>query len=322
MSLTALYLDYLENDLNLERDLFIQSKIALLDGRQRHPDSHLERTEILVVTETHVDDQLLKRMPNLRLVIRHGTGYDTIDIQACTNAGIAVVTFPNYCTHEVVEHTLAFIFTIVRNLNKAQNPKRSEEKGPWQKVAPIHRLSTSIIGIIGYGQIGQHLAAVLTSLGVRVLVYTPHPTLNQNVTFVSLVKLMESCDIISIHSSLNTASSNLINAKTISLMKKNAWIINTSRGGIIDQEALFKAIKKKQIGGAAIDVIDASLPFPHSEISTLSNLLYTPHLAWYSEESILEIRNRIIEVVLHFQKTGQVLEKCINSTVLTKKQLG
>ena len=321
MSLTVLYLDYLENDLTIERDLFSNNDIELLDGRQNPTNKQFDNSDVLVVTERRVDEKLLSQMSHLKLVVRHGTGYDTIDIQACNNAGVAVVTIPNYCTSEVVEHTLAFILSIVRNSQKALSLNTTDLRGPWQLIAPIHRLASHLVGIIGYGQIGKRLTTTLGMLGVQVLVNTAHPqpTSQSDVSFVSLKELVHRCDIISIHSSLNATSSKLINSETISSMKESAWIINTSRGSIIDQRALFKALKEKRIGGAALDVLDRTLPFPQAELLNLDNLIYTPHLAWYSDESLLDIRTRIAKNIILYYKSGEVQEVCVNPKILDQK---
>jgi len=321
MSLIVLYLDYLENDLTIERDLFAKYDIELLDGRQNPTSKQYDSSDVLVVTEKRVDEKLLGQMSHLKLVVRHGTGYDTIDVQACNNAGVAVVIIPNYCTSEVVEHTLAFILSIVRNFQNAQNLKTTDLRGPWQQIAPIHRLASHVIGIIGYGQIGKGLATTLGILGVQVLVNTAHPPPNpqSGVSFVSLKELVQRCDIISIHSSLNATSSKLINSEIIYSMKESAWIINTSRGSIIDQNALFKALKEKRIGGAALDVLDRTLPFPQAELLSLDNLIYTPHLAWYSDESLLEIRTRIAKNIIRYYKSGEVQEVCVNPETLDQK---
>ncbi len=314
----VIYWDYIEIDLDLEYHNFKDSGISLVSGRDPGASEKLSEATVLMVTETKVDKNLLDSMPQLELVVRHGSGYDSIDVEACNRKGLPVIVIPNYCTLEVVEHTLAFIFASVRNLWAAKSLNSREQRGAWQKIAPVHQLNSHKVGIIGYGEIGRGLSRTLKMLNVPVFIYTPHPPLNTGYeeNFVSLEWLSKECDIISIHCSLNASSYKLINSTFLKQMKPTAWIINTARGPIIDQEALLTALHEKRLGGAAVDVLDTSLPFPTQELAELTNFIYSHHLAWYSEESLLQIRMRIIEAILLFAQKRKIHEKCINPQVL------
>jgi D-3-phosphoglycerate dehydrogenase len=314
----VIYLDYIEINLDLEYHRFKDTGISLVNGRDPGANKKLSEATVLMVTGSMVNKYLLDSMPQLKLVVRHGSGYDNIDVEECSRKGLPVIVIPNYCTVEVVEHTLAFIFASVRNLWTAKSLNSHEQRGAWQNIAPVHQLNLQKVGIIGYGEIGQGLSRILRLLNVPVFIYTPHPpsVTDLEEKFVSLEWIAKECDIISIHCSLNASSTKLINSAFLDQMKPTAWIINTARGPIIDQEALFAALRGKQLGGAAVDVLDTSLPFPTRELSELNNFIYSHHLAWYSDESLLQIRQRIIEAILQFAQTGEVHEKCINPHVL------
>jgi D-3-phosphoglycerate dehydrogenase / 2-oxoglutarate reductase len=317
-STTVLYFDYIEDVLDLEDEYFQQHGIKLIDGRDPKAIKHYTQVKSLIVTDQKVDKHLLSLMPQLKLIVRHGTGHDRVDVHACSEQGIAVVVIADYCTAEVVEHTLSFIMTIIRKLSLIQSLNDTDLRGPWTSITPVHRLSSYTIGIIGYGQIGRRLTHVLRMLEATVLVNTRTPTKQSTwgEKFVDLATLAQKSDIISIHCKLNSSSHKMINSDFLGQMKSDAWIINTARGAIIEQEALLLALESGHLGGAALDVLDQSRSFPEAALANLENFIYTHHLAWYSVESLLEIRLRIIACVILHAESGQIKEKCINPEIL------
>jgi len=229
---------------------------------------------------------------NLKVVVRYGIGLDTIDIKAATEYGIAVGHVPDYCLDEVSDHTLALILNCARKITLLNNTVKG---GKWDfKVSkPVYRIKGKTLGIVGFGKIGRMVAAKAKAFGLNLLVYDPFISediaRDYSATMVEKDKLFSEADFIALHLPLNEATRHFIGEKELKAMKKNTYLINAARGGVIDTEALYKALKEGWIAGAAIDLVEGS-PEEWDHLFRLENLTVTPHAAWYSEESITQLQ--------------------------------
>ena len=228
--------------------------------------------------------RMLAAWPRCRGVVHFGKGIDNIDVDAATERGIWVANVRDANWDEVSNHVLAFLLAWARGLPSFDHGVRAGEWS-YRLAMPRHRLAGQTLGIVGFGDIGRMLAAKAHGLGLNVLACTRHPTPTDHVTFVELDDLLRRADYVSLHVPLTTATTHLMGARELALMKRSAFLINTSRGRVVDQASLVAALRERRIAGAGLDVTDPEPPAADDPLLALDNVLLTPHAAWYSEES-------------------------------------
>lgn len=255
-----------------------------------------------LLTGLHVvSDEMMAQMPNLELVTRVGTGYDAIDYDAAEKRGIWVTNVPDYSIDEVSAHAIALSMALVRHLFEH---RQTGQPNTWRYMGatPILRLSNLTYGIVGLGRIGKASARKAAGLGMRVIAYDPYipPSDFESVgaTSVDFDTLMSTSDIVSLHVLLNAETRGMIDARALSLMKPTAFIVNTSRGPVIDIPALVAAVQAEQIAGAGIDVLPVE-PCPVDDpVLHEPRIIVTPHLAASSVEAVRDVRVRGAEEAL------------------------
>ena len=228
--------------------------------------------------------RVLDGWPRCRGVVHFGKGVDNIDVAAATERGIWVTNVRDANWDEVSNHVLALLLGWARGLVAFDHHVRA---GGWSHrlAVPRHRLKGQVLGIVGFGDIARVLAAKAQGLGLDVLAHSRHPDAAGGVTFVGLGELLRRADYVSLHVPLTASTAKMIGEKEIALMKPSAFLINTSRGGVIDQQALVAALRARRIAGAGLDVTDPEPPAADDPLLALDNVILTPHVAWYSEES-------------------------------------
>lgn len=243
-----------------------------------------------------VGAELLDAGPRVRVVGEYGIGYDNIDVAAATARGIWVANVPGFCVNEVADHTLALILAANRCLIALD---RSTRDGGWDTLgiaAGAARLSEQTLGLVGFGQIGRGVARRAAAFGMRVLAYSPRTTpelaRQHGAERVELLDLFAQSDYVSLHLPAGPATRNLIDAAALARFKPTAWLINTARGSIVDEAALANALRDGRLAGAALDVRQAEPPPADDLLRDLSNVILTPHAAYFSERSLLELRQR------------------------------
>jgi D-3-phosphoglycerate dehydrogenase / 2-oxoglutarate reductase len=253
-----------------------------------------------------ITERVLANLPDLKLVVRYGVGVNNIDLKAADQYGVQICNVPDYGTNEVADHALALMLSMTRKI-----PQMSElvRKGIWdyQKSIPIYRHSEQTVGVIGLGRIGTSFARKVQALGCRVIVCDSKYKDNQSrklpdgMELVELDELLEQSDIVSLHCPLESAH-NLIDEQQLRKMKSSAYLINVSRGGIINEDALFTALQEGWIAGAAADVAEKEPLSAESPLLQQENFLCTPHMAWYSEQAALELKRKVAEEAVRFLK--------------------
>lgn len=240
-----------------------------------------------------ISEAVIAQMTHCKVISRYGIGVDTIDIDAATEHRIQVTNVTDYGVEEVANHTLGLILACSR---KIVDYDRYVKSGNWDfKLGmPIHRISNQTIGLIGFGRIPRLLLTRLLPLGFNVCVYDPYVDSDEvrslGARSCSLHELLQASDFVSIHAPATKDNFHLIGRNELSLMKSTSYLINTSRGALIDEEALLDALRTKKIQGAALDVIqNEPIPSDHPFLE-LDNIILTPHAAWYSEESMVALR--------------------------------
>lgn len=248
---------------------------------------------LIVRNQTRVTGELLDKMPQLRVVGRLGAGLDNLDLEEMARRGIPVVYAPGLNANAVAELCLLYMLAHSRRLLQAD---RSTRSGLWQRTQFVgQELRDRVVGIIGLGKIGRRLATLCSGLGCKVITTNRGPY--RGVPQVPLDELLAQADFVSLHVPLTPTTRHLIGERELSLMKYSALLINTSRGGVVDEDALFAALESKRIAGAALDVRRQEPPAANDRFNNLDNVILTPHLAGWTIEAQRSICQAVVEDV-------------------------
>src|SRR5207247_7447060 len=287
--------DYVWESLDVERTT-LDGLATLVALKTKTPAEFLlEATDCDALLNTYagpITAEVMKQMPRCRIIARYGIGVDTIDLEAATAAGIIVTNNPTYCIEEVAEHTMALMLACAR---KVALYDRLVRAGRWEVPPgkPMFRLSGRTLGLVGFGNIARQVAARAASFGMRILFADPFVHEGQfdlPGKKMALHDLLGESDFVSLHPPLLTETSKMINDDALSRMKPSAFLINCSRGPIVDTDALVRALDAKKIAGCALDTTDPEpLPHPHP-LRGRENVIITPHVAWYSEQSLVGLQ--------------------------------
>lgn len=257
----------------------------------------LADADVAIINKVQMRAPTLEKLPKLKLIAVAATGTDCVDKAYCKAHGIAVVNIRNYAVNTVPEHTLALIFALRRGLVPYVLDVR---RGKWQTIDqfcyfdhPIHDISGSTLGLIGYGALGKSVATRAEALGMKVIATDVYDFPGK----VDLDTILQESDIISLHCPLTEGTRNIIGAAEFKKMKKDAILINTARGGLVDEAALVEALKAGEIAGAGFDVLTVEPPKLGNVLldADLPNLLITPHVAWASVEAMTGLANQLVD---------------------------
>ena len=274
-------------------DLDLSGLIALLSSWERYdsttPDQKLERlqnTTVAIANKVVFDAELLKQLPDLKLILLTATGMDNIDRDYCDSHGIAYNNVTDYCSGAVSQH----VFTLMLALSTQLLPYQAFTKsGDWSRSGqfsslkyPIQELEGKTLGLIGYGNLAKAVEKLALAFGMKILISERVGTTSLNNDRLPLSELLPLVDVLSIHCPLTPETKHLISTDEFKLMKPSAFIINTSRGAVINNQALADALRAKEIAGAGIDVLDQEPPPSDHPLlaEDIPNLILTPHTAW------------------------------------------
>lgn len=284
---------------------FLKEKVPMIDG-------------LLCLLTDRIDESLINQAPTLKVISQMAVGYDNIDIKAATKRGIPVGHTPGVLTEATADLTWALLMTIARRIPEAQNYVK---QGQWRTWQPMGLLGADLVGatlgLIGLGRIGQAVAHRAKGFKMKILYHQPRRLEVQQeqeleANYVTLEQLLKTSDFVSLHAPLTEQTYHLIGINELKIMKPTAYLLNTARGTIIEQNALYEVLKQRQIAGAALDVTDPE-PLPNSHpLLSLPNVIITPHIgsASYqtrSQMAIIAVENLLAG--LH----GKPLPYCINS---------
>ena len=259
----------------------------------------LQDAEIVLLNKVKITEDILTQCPSVKLICVLATGYDIIDINSAKQHGVTVCNVPAYGTNAVAQYTFALLLELCHHVGAHS---QSVFRGDWAKskdfcywLTPQRELHSKTIGIIGLGKIGQAVAKIAAAFGMRVLTYsrTIRPELESNIQYVSLDELLAQSDVISLHCPLTPKTERIIHNESLSKMKSNVLLINTARGGLVDEYALSAALATGQIAGYAGDVVTVEPISPENPLLNAPNCILTPHMAWAPIES----RQRILNTV-------------------------
>ena len=261
----------------------------------------LEDASVAITNKVPLRAETLAQLPKLKMIAVAATGYDVIDVPYCREHGIAVANIRNYAVHTVPEHAFALILALRRNLLAY---RADVEAGVWQKsdqfcffTHDIGDLHGATLGIVGEGAIGQGTAAIGRAFGMKVLFADHPPPKAEGVAFTPLDEVLAQSDVISLHCPLTDATRNLISLREFHRMKKNAILVNTSRGGLVDEQALITALDEGLIAGAGFDVLTTEPPKNGHPLLDVRrhNFILTPHVAWASDGAMQFLADQLID---------------------------
>jgi glycerate dehydrogenase len=261
----------------------------------------LKNATVAIINKVPMRAETLKQLPHLRMIAVAATGYDVVDVGYCKEHGIAVANIRNYAVHTVPEHAFALILALRRNLLAY---RQDVENGVWNKsdqfcffTHDIGDLHGSTLGIIGEGAIGQGTAAIGRAFGMRVLFADHPPPKVEGVTFTPHEQVLAESDVLSLHCPLMPSTRNLINIDAFRKMKRNVLLINTARGGLVDEAALIQALDEGLIAGAGFDVLTVEPPRNGHPLLDVRrpNFILTPHIAWASDGAMQFLADQLID---------------------------
>ena len=251
----------------------------------------------LIVNKVEVDEALLAACPDLKYVGTFATGYNVVDIEACRRRGVTVCNAPDYSTHSVSQHVFALLLNFYGKISEYVS---SVAVGDWIKSKtfcyfpyPTYELYGKTFGVFGYGNIGKSVARIAEAFGANVVICTRTPPKNCPYKQVSFEEMLKTCDIISLHCPLTEKTAKIIDKKALSLMKQTAVLINTARGGLIDEKALAEALNEGRIAGACLDTVSVEPMRADNPLYGAKNCLITPHIGWVPKET----RQRLLGIV-------------------------
>lgn len=277
----------------------------------------LKDFDAIIVGIQKITRQMLERS-SVKIIAKHGVGVDNIDLEAATEFGIPVTITPNANAISVAELTMCFIFALSKKLIDLH--KTLYEKRQFVSTTGIE-LFGKVLGVIGFGAIGKEVARRALCLGMHVLVYDPYvqeDLLKElGAEKATLEELLKRSDFVSLHVPLNESTRGLIDREKLSLMKQTAYLINTARGGVVDEAALIEALKSGRIAGAALDVFEPEPLPPDSPLFECPNLIMTPHVGAHTYEAILRMNMMAAESIVDFF-SGRIPKHVVNTAVIEK----
>ena len=288
---TVLITDNDYRSLEIEEGVFSRYGVRLLTTQCHSPKEIIQagqEAQILINQYTPITARVFAALPQVLGAIRYGKGYDSIDVEGATSAGVWVVNLPDYSDEEVAEHAIGLVLCLNRKLC-AMN--RAVHGGRWDASAfePIHPVHSQTLGIVGIGRIGRVVANMALDLGMRVLAYDPYMSdatiAGRGVRPVGLEELLSTSDFVTLHAPLTPDTHHMMGLAQFRRMKPTAYLVNTSRGRLVDESALVQALEEGLIAGAALDVLEQEPPAPDSPLLKCKQVILTPHAAWYSEAS-------------------------------------
>lgn len=292
-------------------------------GQCRTPEEVLELTrgaDAILNCYAPMPGSVIDHLDQCKIIARYGIGVDTVDLAAATRKRIAVTNVPEYCVDEVSDHALALLLSWARKTVAADRAIRA---GSWQlaDVTPIRRLRGQTLGLVGLGKIALRLAGKAQALGLRVIGYDPYVPAERvaplNIAAVSLDDVLAQSDFISVHAPLTPETRGMLDASAFAMMKREAVVINTARGPLIDEAALLDALTSQRIGGVALDVTPTEPPHADSPLRTLDNVILTPHIGYYSEESLRDLQQEAVDEVMRALR-GEPQKSLVNREIMSQ----
>lgn len=318
--------DYAWSSIEPERQVLAKVGAALIaadTGDEAELKTFAPTMDGILTCWNPVREPVIVAAKKCQVIARYGIGLDNIDVDVATEQGIVVTNVPAYCMDEVSDHAMGLLLACARKIPRFDRAVRS---GTWdQNIGPeMHRIRGKTLGIVGFGRIGQAIIPKAKAFGLTINVCSPRTDAKriqqQGAQKVSFPELLATSDFITIHAPLTEETECMFSSAEFRAMKPTAFLINTSRGGIVDTTALTIALRNGDIAGAGLDVLETEPPNQNEELLTLDNVIVTPHAAFVSEDAILELEVTAARCVAQVL-TGQLPESVVNPSVLEQPNL-
>ena len=292
------------------------AQVLIFDDLPKTKDEILQRikdADIIITASVDINGEILKQCERLKLICLACSGYNRVDLDTCDDLGIIVTNIPSYATEAVAEHALALLLALMKKIREGDKHVR---RGRFnRKELRLLQLNGKIFGIIGTGRIGGRVAKIANSFGCKVIATTLHPSIERakklGVRYVKLAELLRESHIISLHAPLNASTIDLISYKEFRLMKKKPILINTSRGKVINHDALVQALSKGSIAAAGFDVLPHEPPQKGDPLLKFSNVVFSPHNAFCTPEALENCAGTIVDNIESFIN-GRTMNKVSN----------
>jgi D-3-phosphoglycerate dehydrogenase len=305
-----LFTDHDLLDISLERRIFEDAGIEMVEGQCRTEEEVIALSQdcsALLVQYAPISDRVFEARPHIGLCSRLGAGYDTIDAEAAARHGVWVANSPDYGVGEVSLHALSMLLAVVRNVARLD---RDIHAGAWHytSAGPVPRAQALTVGVLGLGRIGKRFAHYAQPIFRKVIAHDPYlidGDFPQYVHRVGLEELFTQADAISVHCLLNDGTRGLVDERLLSLMKPGSYLVNTARGGIVDVDGLVRVLETNRLAGVGLDVLPVEpIPADHPLLRD-PRVLLTPHSAFYSVESEVELRRKAAMNIVNWMRSGR-----------------
>lgn len=323
MAFKVVLADTISPDFEIEQNVLKEIDGELILSPSKEPTDIIELArdaDALVTTYAKITREIIEKLEKCKIIVRTGIGFDNIDLKAASEKGIYVANVPDYCWDEVSDHAMTLILALQRKIFILD---KEVKNGIWsyKKAEPILGLRGQTLGLVGFGNIPKTLATKAQAFGFNVIASDPFVTQEAadayNVKMVPQDELVKISDVISLHAPLMDATYHTANEEFFNSMKESAFLVNTARGPLVDTDALYNALKDKKIAGAALDVMEVEPPATDNPLLSLDNIILTPHTAFYSEASSLNLRKLTFVEVVRVLK-GEAPKNCVNRKMLAK----
>jgi len=322
MGKKVLVTDYVWPSVEPERVVLAEIGAALVvapDGSEETLVSLAKDVDGILTCFAKVTDAVVRAAERCVVIGRYGVGVDNIAVDTATKLGIAVTYVPDYCVDEVSDHVLALLLAWNRRVVLFDNSVKTTGWGSLPLTMRMMRLRGKKLGIIGFGRIGQAVCTKARAFGLEVVAHDPFVSTDVaadlGATLVDMPALLSDSDFVTLHAPLLPQTTNMIGRAELGMMKPEAFLINAARGPLIDEDALYEALTQGQIAGAGVDVLVDAAPPPDHRLLGLDNLLLTPHVAFFSQESTLELEERAAGEVASVLE-GRMPDNLVNPNVL------
>ena len=291
-------------DAEVEKGVLSRLNANVLIGHCRTEEEVLaiaRDTDALMVQWAPITRSVIGKLTRCRFISRYGVGVDMIDLDAAREHGIRVANVPDYCVEEVASHTLGFLVALGRKIFRQDRLMRQSVWSAVDTIHPVNRFQDQTLGLIGVGRIGRRFAQMASPLRLRILGYDVKPPQDMSPAILAdFETVIQESDFLSLHCPLTKDTRHLINADVLQKMKPSSFLINVSRGGVVDTQALVEALSRRKIAGAALDVFEQEpLPVEHP-LMKMENVILTPHLASYSVDAAMQLRRETAKRVVEF----------------------
>lgn len=306
-----------QSDIIVEQEMIDKTKyeiILLNDQDDSRMGELCAEADGIITIYSPVTTDTVAQLKKCKCIALQAIGFNNIDLDAVTEKGIAIANVPDYCLQEVAAHTIALALSCIRRVSElSARVKKHQWDYSGQK---IHRLSSLKYGLIAFGNIAKTMVPMLKGMGFSICAFDPMAPQSAfdelGVERKNTIEdLLKESDIVSVHLPLNKNTENFMDEAKFRFMKKDAYFINTSRGGIVDEEALYHALTEKWIAGAALDVLKEEKEC-NSPLIDLDQVIITPHIAFYSEESAIQMRKSAMEQLLQVLEEGELPSNLVN----------